>query len=405
MKKAEAFNEIVIICDQQSHWIWNTLTTFLQKHKLDYIQMDSDVSLRSSWNRIRQTPKFVIHWESVQRMGGAVIEELLEINPKFELEDRLLVVSSDPHPEDTVYFAELGITNVLELKNNHIDIKNSNKRLGELLLEEPDLNLKRSRIWRKLLHSLNQVSDTTPRDQLLKVRQQIEKVGELDKKKSARYFYALGVFHCNTGQEKAAQECWAKSLATDANYYPAKVKTIDVYCQKGEHQNALNILKQLQSRNKNNIARLVRMGEIHLSLHDLQKAEHYFKSALEKDKNCGSALNGLAAIRFEQGQLDESRTLLSKSSLASRVASTLNREGIILVREKKYEEALSHYQKAQYVLPQQDKSPMLFYNMGLCYSRWGKPQSAKQFLQIALIKEPNYKKAQKLLDQVNREAA
>jgi Tfp pilus assembly protein PilF len=52
------------------------------------------------------------------------------------------------------------------------------------------------------------------------------------------------------------------------------------------------------------------------------------------------------------------------------------------------------------VLPQQDKGPLLFYNIGLCYSRWGKKDMAREFLKIALIKEPNYRKARKLLSQL-----
>ena len=43
---------------------------------------------------------------------------------------------------------------------------------------------------------------------------------------------------------------------------------------------------------------------------------------------------------------------------------------------------------------------MLFYNIGLCYEKWGKRDMAQEFLKIALIKEPNYKKAQKLLNQI-----
>ena len=64
-------------------------------------------------------------------------------------------------------------------------------------------------------------------------------------------------------------------------------------------------------------------------------------------------------------------------------------------------EACEHYTRAQYVLPHQDKGPLLFYNIGLCYARWGKHKMAQEFLKIALIKEPTYRKAQKLLEQVD----
>ena len=62
-----------------------------------------------------------------------------------------------------------------------------------------------------------------------------------------------------------------------------------------------------------------------------------------------------------------------------------------------------HYTKAQYVLPHQNKGPMLFYNIGLCYFRWHKVDMAKEFLRLALIKEPGYKKASKLLGMVEEQ--
>src|SRR5207244_11007465 len=58
----------------------------------------------------------------------------------------------------------------------------------------------------------------------------------------------------------------------------------------------------------------------------------YFKSALERDSYCSGALNGLAEIRFNQGDLEESRRLLARSQLAYKTAATLNQQGIELVK-------------------------------------------------------------------------
>src|SRR5690606_37509108 len=112
------------------------------------------------------------------------------------------------------------------------------------------------------------------------------------------------------------------------------------------------------------------------------------------------ALNGLAEIRFHQGNLEESRRLLSRSNLAYKTAANLNRAGIDMVKANRFQDALEHYTRAQYVLPLQDKGPMLFYNIALCYFRWGRETMAKEFVTIALIKEPNYKKARRLLEQI-----
>jgi tetratricopeptide (TPR) repeat protein len=74
-----------------------------------------------------------------------------------------------------------------------------------------------------------------------------------------------------------------------------------------------------------------------------------------------------------------------------------------MVRGNKYEQALEHYTRAQYVLPQQEKGPMLFFNIALCYYRWGRFTLAREFVRIALIKDPRYGKAQRLLQLVDAE--
>ncbi|SMF21675.1 tetratricopeptide repeat protein [Pseudobacteriovorax antillogorgiicola] len=399
MNKIQAFNECVFICDQSS-WVWNTTSHFLDIHKIPYIHLSSDVSVRKSWSRIGESPKILIHWESRFRHGGAIVEELLAVSPKFELEDRLIVICSDPSPEDRVYLEELKIHNVVTLRNNQFDIRNSYQDLKAYFFRDPSSSCKHQKVWRKLFLSLKALNQKTSDDHIRKVEGYLHRVGSLDQHSSERYFHALGLYHYRLGRSLDASRHWQKALDINPNYSPSREAMVELYCDEGKYQKALGMLKQMQARNKNNVARLVRMGEIHLSMNDNVKAEHYFCSALNKDRYCGGALNGLATIRFEQGKLDESRQLLAQSSIAYQIASKLNEKGIKMVREAQYEKALEHYTKAHYVLPQQDKGPMLFYNIGLCYSRWGRAKPAQQFLQLALIKEPNYKKAQKLLNQL-----
>jgi len=136
-----------------------------------------------------------------------------------------------------------------------------------------------------------------------------------------------------------------------------------------------------------------------------QHAEHYYGAALERDNQFSRALNGLAAVRFRAGDYEHSRELLQKSTSSVQIARELNMHGIQLVKSGRYEAALQHYTKAIYVLPQKEKGPMLFYNIGLCYSRWNKTDMAKEFLKLALIKEPNYEKAKRLLESLNHPAA
>ena len=149
---------------------------------------------------------------------------------------------------------------------------------------------------------------------------------------------------------------------------------------------------------------MVELGDIHLEAEDLLKAEHCYQQALDRDANSAIALAGMAQVMFARGHMDACRELLARSGVpAHSAAARLNAAGIALVRSGRFEDALELYKKAQFVLPQQEKGPMLFYNMGLCYLRWGKEEVARDFLKLALIKDPDYEKAKSLLKKMENQ--
>ena len=299
---AKVFNETVFICDRNMHWVSLQVRRLLDHLKIPVINLSSDTPLRSAWSRIHNTPKIIIHWECKDRIGGAIIEELLEISPKFDIDERLIVITSETQAEDEVYFKELGIHNVVYMPNMKSEIKNGLRQIKDCLLNPSSINVKREKLWRKVLHSLDLLRPGTDPDLVERISQQIEKAGILDQHQSARYFYGKGLLaHFSEGSE-SAEDFYKKALGLDANYYPAKLKMIELMIANGSHRAALDSLRMLQRRNKNNISRLVKIGEIHQQLNDAQKGEHYYRVALSKDANCGSALNGLATLRFEQGR-------------------------------------------------------------------------------------------------------
>lgn len=400
MAKFDSNNEWLFISDGNS-WVWTYVLQALETHKLPFIHMTSENSLRKSWSRIQNAPKIILHWESRFRQGGTIIEEILSLDPLFDFEQRLIVISSDPTPDDEVYFEELLLHNVIVMRNNLFDIRKSIKELNSRIENNIPDECKRVRLWRKALRTINNLKPDTPKAPQQKIIDYITKLGQLDQQPSNRFEHAQALMQSRLGNKEEAMKIWEGILARNPHHPPARDGIIELYCQSGNYQRAMDLLKQLLVRNKNNIKRIVKLGELHRKLNDHPKAEHYFQSALSKDPYCSPALNGLASLRFAQGDLEASRKFLAQSTEAYEIASQLNQVGIELVRKEQYAKALDLYTKAHYVLPDQDKGPMIFYNIGLCYSRWGKKQEAKQFLQLALIKEPTYEKARQLMSRLD----
>lgn len=394
---AVRFREIMTVMDDQS-WIWQWASATMTHIKLPHVRVPSNTPIRHSWDRFRHAPRVVVHWESPARPGGAVIEEILDIQPSFDAGERIIVLTSNPTHEDVVYFAELGLRRIIRVRNRDKDLAKATIELKAHLTASGEKDAK-EQAWRRLLYIFDTLPQAVPTDTIARLEDNVRRLKPPEY--TARYLDALATIAMLKDEDDTALRYFHLALEKNPNYFRAYHNIIKLHQRRGRTAEAVKLMQKLQELNKSNVSRLVNLGESQMLLGDTERAEFYFQSALTRDQYCSGALNGMAEIYFLQGRLDESRQMLQRSHIAYKAAQRLNAQGIEMVKKARYADALEHYTKAQYVLPQQDKGPLLFYNIGLCYSRWGRLEMAQRFLKIALIKEPNYKKAQRLLQLVD----
>lgn len=391
------FSEIFVFCDDRKR-TWQCISQALHGSPYSYVKLSAATRARVGWKRFVKSPYLIIHWESQRKAGGAMIEEIIDIDPSYPLDEKVIIVSNEPSREDVIYFSELGISKIVLLADNAMQSGSAVKELRRLLNnKEPNSQMKQ---WRKLQKTIDQLPDHSDPEKIEQLKQQLEQLASDNDRLSARYLDLFARLAFKSANYELAELYWKQAVEFNPNHSRSYQGLIELYCFNKDYRRALDLIQNLQHRNKQNISRLVKMGDIYSLMADDLKAEHYYQLALERNQDCSGALNGLATIRFRQGKLDESRSLLERSAMAYKLAATLNEEGIFLVKQGRYEDALEHYSKAQYVLPQYQKGPMLLYNIGLCYSRWGKYQMAEKFLSLALAKDPEYQKAEKLLHQI-----
>ncbi len=391
------FKESLIIIDEIP-WLYGLIETTLQSCNYNYVRFASNVRLRDSFNRFQKSPFIIIHWEGKARSGGAIVEEIREIAPDFPIKERVIIVTSNPTHEDVYYFNELNIYKIVSAnklsEGNYQTISREIKKGLEAKIPPPSA-------WQEIsqrLDALNPESSSREADYIEKKILEAHKAN--NRKYSASYYDSSARLAYHRRQIKRAKQLWYQALDINPNHFRSYQNLVNFYEKEGQYDQALALMHQLNKLNKHSISRTVRMGEIHQKLLQTNKAEHYFNLALEKDEFCSRALNGLAEIRFDQGSYEEARSLLEKSTYTKKTASYLNQKGIELVHKRRFEQALEVYKKAQYVLPNQEKGPLLFFNIGLCYSRWGKINLAREYLKLALIKEPTYEKASRLLNRL-----
>jgi|GEM_PF-1159332 len=433
------FAEAIVISDDQD-WIWNFARQALHRSGLSPLRLPSSVSLRDSRARLDNGRPIVIDWACRARPASALIEELREYYGNGEMTDRIIVLATDVIREDALYFGELGITRLLVLRNRDVELARANRDFlahwqsaATGLAQTGSAGTRSDAQWRSLLRHIDTAMEHYWEKKEGRVEEAQGAPGSVDfaiassvsaeralgdKAWAALIDRARGFLGRarDAGNDAGARDLdleasllvlldrpaealqrWLRACELNPNFHRAHVNLSRCLRHLGRHEEALAIVRLRHDQNRKSIGLLVEMGDIHLSANEIDKASHHYQMALDRDAASEAALNGMAQVQFARGEFHECRQLLARSGSSSRAAARFNAMGIELVRAGKFSEALELYVRAQFVLPQQEKGPMLFYNMGLCYLRWGRGDVARDFIKLALIKDPAYAKAKSLL--------
>lgn len=383
-------------------WVWELTQKALLGTFENFNKVASNMPLRASWERFKDAPFLIIHWENKHRSGGAIVEEISDIDPHFDIAGKIIVLTTNPIHEDVVFFAELGIRRVIRPRQRENEMAQAIVEIKQQIraITIPNTKPSLEDLWQSVFGIIQRLPENPPESLITKIEERIISLREPNTATSARELEALASLKIKCSQLLAAEKLLNEAIEANPNYFRAWNKLIDIKRNMGAHEDAYALMQKLQLLNRSSIKRLVAMGEEQLAMKDWERAGYFFQSALDKDGWCAGALNGLAEVRFLSDELEESRRLLSKSSLAYKFAAKLNGTGIELVRHGNFEGALEHYSKAQYVLPLPEKGPQLLYNIALCYIKWGKNSMAEEFLKLAIIKDPSYEKACRTLENI-----
>ena len=396
------FAETVVICDHQD-WQWTFLHAFLKHCKYEHVRVQSDFDIKSCWERFAEAPFFIICWENQKRPAASIIREMKILSPDLDYE-KVIIITTHPTHEDVVYFSELGLDKIVSLQQNKRGIKIAGQNFTNILRPHK-ARRQVTHDWKILHKHLDQMLESSTDDNLLMCEAMIDRIKLLHKEEvdTASWWDALACIEAAKSNDKVAIEYWHTSLEKNPNFFRVYHNLIQFYTRRRNHEKALGLLEKMHVINRNNIDRLVCIANTYTAMQDHRKAEHYFEWALSKDPYNNDALNALAGMHFKVGDLRKTKTLLKDCHDSGAFASSLNQEGIRLVNEHSYEKALELYLNALHVLPSQEKSPLVFFNIGLCYSRWGKYAEAREYVSLSLAKDPRYRKARKLLRWLNHE--
>lgn len=173
--------------------------------------------------------------------------------------------------------------------------------------------------------------------------------------------------------DKAA-EAYTKASGTSALYLEPLRKLSELYGEKGETNKQIEYLEKMDEVSPLNLDRKIQIGELLLKLNRPDKARKMFDQAMQishrqAKENVSCVAYRVAdlytetdpamAASFLQRGLETRKEFWGHEDLA-----TFNRLGLLLRRAGRWQEAVSEYQKALKVAPNDDG---LHYNMSMAY--------------------------------------
>jgi tetratricopeptide (TPR) repeat protein len=382
--------------------VWDTICSSLSDNNLQALYVRTETALLDYLEKIRQAPLVIVDWVATDNRCSFRLEEITDLVDTSKVKRKIVVVASNARKDEISHLRDLGIRHIL-----HYETYNEKSR-RELLLslneiiklktnqkDSDDLGrLNKIEQLSDLIHNFNPESENEISHRL----NYLKLSDNTDERHSAQYLCAI--FLMNQGKYEDAKKELAKLLEKQPNNNLAWEALTRCYVQSEDFEEALRLVKNLTKKRPTLLSRKVLLADIYRYRGDFEKSAHHYDEILELCPAFSPALNGKAQLLFAQNQLDQAKKTLSKSSHATKVARQLNRMGINMVSNQEFAQALEHYKKAQFILPSHEKGALIFYNIALCYSKWGKPQSAVQFARLAVAKDPDYEKAKELLFRV-----
>ena len=191
---------------------------------------------------------------------------------------------------------------------------------------------------------------------------------------------------------KSAENRFKKAVEKEPANLAAYVALAEIYAKEKRFDEAIKEYEGVIAKNPKYLAGYMALGTIYDQKGDAQKAEAYYRKALNINKNFGPAANNLAWNLAERGgHIDEALSFaqIAKEQLpeSSAVMDTL---GYVYYLKGSYLNAVTEFQDS---LARDPENPVINFHMGLAQYKNNDKAKAKEHFEKALELDPNFKEA------------
>jgi tetratricopeptide (TPR) repeat protein len=158
-----------------------------------------------------------------------------------------------------------------------------------------------------------------------------------------------------------------------------------VLCLVGRYDEALIIFERLEAKSSKNLNHKLMAGEALLGLERTDNAQEKFMEVIENSPDEKNALLGMAKSHSIAGNHEVAKSFFDKieGEFESRsLASFYNNKGVSLVKQNKFDEAISFYKNAMQFFKK--FKGHIYFNLGMAYYRAGRISESADCFQTAL---------------------
>jgi tetratricopeptide (TPR) repeat protein len=190
-----------------------------------------------------------------------------------------------------------------------------------------------------------------------------------------------------------ARHHFENAIKTDPNIIAPYVALARIYIMEKKLDQAISQYEAILSKNPKYLAAYMALGTIYDQQGDGEKAETYYRKALEIKSDFAPAANNLAWNLAERGgNIDEALGFaqVAKEQMPGNGA-VMDTLGWIYYLKGSYLNAIAEFQDS---LTQNPDNPVINLHLGLAYYKNKQPRKAKEFLDKALNINQNFKGAE-----------
>ena len=368
----------ILIADDMAN-MRKTIKSMLRQVGIEKVREadDGDTAIKTLILSEEPCSFLLLDW-NMPRMPGIQVAREVRAHKKFQ-DLPILMITADVYKDQIAEAGEIGISGYI-LKP--FKAQTLNEKIMSIMdaRTNPPSHV-------KLIKAGEEMIESGEYDLALNLFRQARKIQD-----SSRILVLIGEANEKKGNFDEALSRYEQAAEKNPEYLKAHLVTSELHFKTGNEEAALASLEKASEISPNNADRQVNMGKIYMKNGDEKKASKAFNAAAkhDPDKSVEIAEEYMKAGKAEAAEQFFRKSFTGKSD----DVHILNRLGIALRKQGKWENAVKEYKKALIIEPGDE---VIHYNLGKAYLEGKRNKEATDCFKTVLKINPDLEEAKEEL--------